>query len=882
MNSLDRLDPTSITKLRLDPFHFEKAKEKLNSTDQVIQEIKNFKLKVCKPKSSIPLEPLLKNSSDLSYVFLDENRLLKGSSNDSLIDPVYRNWFINQALLLEQMKNADKDTQKQLMLIMLHGYSKSATINKENSQNLGIQVSPVLPQNTRYHRSSENILLLQEVTQAYAEDLGLQAKEIHMIHSPLLREVIARELPHPNLELEIENIEEFEDLIDVILSDTLLGKYPQNRILFDLTKLLSRENVEPREIREKIIPIFEEIVSFKFQMFKSKYPQINEKDIYNRVLTELHLIAFIEHKSQHILFCPEFFTQEQLSEIAFDLNMMIIRNGFRISPDQAKEAWLKIKKPKEILRKLKLPIAKFATQGTKAPRVSESFNQFIKEPVVQKFRNLSPENKTIPYLYILPKALYSLLNGIAEHGKIDKIYKEKGIGDLLQLSYYRMQNAMKEAMLHKDNLIEFNNQIELIHQEIQCILAIAEFYDENSLAQSIINKLTTGNEPIIPSDLEIRNVYLKPSAMHSLFSVISGVEKEKKNNNLSVLILKDSYYESNEIITHARTYTFDILDGDKFDKKNVAKSLKSSKPDSKVAKKTMTSPPPYDLFIYEFHHNISMERQSYRAENILEQVKSLIKARKVANKFTVVIDTTLSLEQSEEVRKFLQDDIIKRLINEGALNIVLLRSAQKFDMLGIDNYYGGITTIINNPKAFHFFNSRMDDKEDQLGGLSYQGLAHLQKYGEMFLDQYRQAIMENTQKLYAQLPKKMISCPRNENPIQVSKIEDSQHVFLDIKFSFYKDAFDAFSMRFNRFVKDEKLPVTSRPSFGFITSNFLNIEGKMLRLNVGLEEEKTIERYAAFFKSMQKEIDKVIQTKSVPYSKRDAYLAKRLLALKVL
>ena len=178
------------------------------------------------------------------------------------------------------------------------------------------------------------------------------------------------------------------------------------------------------------------------------------------------------------------------------------------------------------------------------------------------------------------------------------------------------------------------------------------------------------------------------------------------------------------------------------------------------------------------------------------------------------------------MRNFLNDDKIKKQIDLGKLNVVLLRSAQKFDMLGIDNYYGGITAIINDNKSFGAFDVRMNAPDDQLKGLSYQGLTHLQKYCENSLDKYREEIMKNTRKLYEMLPKEAIYTPGTKNPMQISRINDNRLFFIDVKFPNCPKTLMAFRDAMLRFSKEKGLPFTIRLSFGFANVNLTVIDEK--------------------------------------------------------
>lgn len=824
--------------------------------------------------------------------YLDENKLLMGEMGDMPIDPTHRDWFLNQATLLEQMEKTDPATQRQLMLSMLHAFSKSATIEEENSSLLGIQTSPVVPEAHRYHRSTGN-QVLSEVTKSYAQDLQIQPYEMELIHSPLIHEALARNIPTEGLNLNVSDEASFTNLCDEILINYQKGTLPKDRILIDISTILEDKGIESKDMQE-LVKKLEDILIRKLNDFALKNPEISKQALFDDLLSNLHLIALTTHKEQHLILTPIFLIdphprfdaetnlllrsrsiESRHGHLRQRLNRIFSDNGFRLSPDETKIAWLKIKEPMVLLSELNIPAAKHATvPGGSIPTVCKSCKSFVKLPVVKAFRMLSRQENASPYLQILPEATFLLLQGLAEYNKeeggIDQVFKDKGLNDMLQISYFRIQNAMNEAILRKDDHIAFNNQMEFIHQEIQNILAIVEPYEETSLSEGITAKLKSGSDPLISADMEPR-VHLKPSAMHSFSSVISSVEAQKGTNKLRVAVLKDSYYESSEVLGSAKTHKVSVLDGDIFNEKGIKAAFNKS-------------PRKLDLFVGEFHHNISVDRQVYRTENITGQVKALFKKGLVADKFTVVLDTTIDLEDSDEIREFLNDPDIKDWVAKGQLNVVLLRSTQKFDMLGMDNYYGGITVNLNNPSSFEQFNERMDHPQDQLRGLSFQGIAHLQKYGSVQIDRYREAIMKNTAKLYAKLPAESIYTDGTENPMQISKIEDNRLVFLDIKFPNYPNLSDAFKMRLQSFTRNEKLPFTTRPSFGFSTTNFTIIRSKKFRLNPGLDDEKTLERYAKFFQAVQNEITiGMVEAEQASLSKEetDKLLAQRILQMSV-
>ena len=104
-------------------------------------------------------------------------------------------------------------------------------------------------------------------------------------------------------------------------------------------------------------------------------------------------------------------------------------------------------------------------------------------------------------------------------------------------------------------------------------------------------------------------------------------------------------------------------------------------------------------------------------------------------------------------------------------------------MLGMDNYYGGITIGLNDVGSFNAFNTRMDRPEDQLGGLSYQGLTHLHRCASASIDSYRKAAMGKIRlgSMVSSLSRQSIP-EGTTSPLQILRIEDKRLIFLDIKF----------------------------------------------------------------------------------------------------
>jgi hypothetical protein len=438
----------------------------------------------------------------------------------------------------------------------------------------------------------------------------------------------------------------------------------------------------------------------------------------------------------------------------------------------------------------------------------------------------------------------NLLRGLAER-PVEQAFQEEGLHDLLQLSYFKILNAMGNATLLRHSIGAYFNEIELIHQEIQNILAILSIhhgYDPEEYERCAIKKLTSGDDPIIPSGMRPPHVKIKPSAMRCIESTVAAVERQKGSKRLNIIMQKDIYYESRESMEGIRNYTLGYFDADRFREDAGSGGFEEG----------AAPPTPVDLYICEFHHNISMTKNVYHKEDIRKQILIMKEKGWFAKKCTVLIDTTIGFERSPDMRELLKDPQIRKMVDDGELNMVFMRSCQKFDMLGMDNYYGGVTITVNNDRAFSAFNERMRDPTDQLEGLSYQGMTHLQKCAGNTTDEYRQAIIDNTKLLYDAIPEAMIVKEGNTNSVQVSLHNSEGNVFLQVKTPYDEKQTRKIQSIIMRGARDKRLKMMGRPSFGFPLTNIVDIKFAGLRINPGLESKGNIMKIAEIFHAIQK------------------------------
>jgi hypothetical protein len=867
------------------------SSEEFISTNVLINKYKAKTLSLPIPYESSPATSKEKSKVSINEPKfpIGENKLLKGKkSAHQKFKEHYLIHYLNQAAALEFLnkEGVDEETKQRLKLIAIQGMDKAAKISETEGEFYGKQMSPFTMQATPlYHRSLENEFL-HSIDSIYAKrmEVGNQTCVFVIANPQQMRESLGREA----LFIPIDSIENFEGLATQLLSQ---GD-PDDEWWIDFTALLQSKS-DPVELK-KIIDRITEILKIQLEaQFKSNPNKLNDLI---QMLLNCHPVAFVNYQHEQIMLILtmksvlnyaqtlgplEADLKDKINNFSLQHNtwQMLSRTGGLLTMDRAKEAFLKVVTDVARARtNLKgLELSTYATeQATKTEKdrvkehpVCENFSRFLNQPEIKKFRELSNVNNAPPFLKIMPETTVTLLQQLEKLG-IDEAFEKRGLTELLQMYYFGMLTTMHDAICQfpkdeKQNFasfspnqfIAFNNDIDALHQGIQNILAIVQPYSDQALADAVVENLT-----IIPIDLPKPLVAPKRSAMHNMSSIMASVENQKRveqgHDKMNTLILTDSYYESVGAFEHAKQkHTLSVLKGDEFNSnpKEAILKLKAELEGKKI-----------DFYVCEFEHNISLTRQSYQVEKITEHVNSLFEEDLVGDKLTVAIDTTLELENSSLVYQFLTDPNIKKRIQEGKLNVILTRSAQKFDMLGLDNYSGGIATIINNGQSFEQFNQRMMDPNDQLKGLSYQGLAHTLTNGKA-LDRYRKALMDNTLRLYQKLPKEAIYHPETSNPMQISALNTDKPVFLDIKFPNHPKTAWAFASALYRFTRNNNILLTQRPSFGFANSNFTIINNQKFRLNPGLEDEQTLNQYAQFFQDIQNILQK---------SSSDAFLEKKI------
>lgn len=792
--------------------------------------------------------------------------LVKGRSQDQKLPNSNNFWIVLQAILQEMsvLPSVDAELKNKLGMLILLGFSKAGPPRpiqfKEQTLNEG-SLSPFFQK--KYYRLSE-WASLKALHDALAHELDL--KEATLVNSPLAMEELKRlKISGGDRWVEISSVDDFKQIfrkhIETVNSSN--GALPYETY-FDFTSYLLNKGINCDFDLSDFDLVAQEIL----EEYKSTNPMLRYKSL--RITP-----CGIGKSRDTFVLTFDFKTKEdtifkRLKYASNRLNLSKCENeinfaGFCLNLDARREALFKWIGIDQLFANLDIPEAALATQGVEFPYIAESFEGIFDTNAYQTFKALGSDDSAPPYARIMSEVTCRLLEGMAGRN-IEDLFQKKGVPQLLQICFFQISNSLKEAYFRRSSSEAFMNQIEVIHQQIQIIHAIVTLDPEMAYASDELSniwnrRLTDGETPVIPNELtEVigdPKVYAKNSGMRCFSSLLAAVERQKNSNLLNVCVLKNSYFEEIDALQMNQAYRCSVLDSSVLDdEKPVEMALEHSK-DSKEIEETL--PRKFDLYVCDFHHNIQTSKTIYKPENVLYQIKKMYEAGLFQDQFTVAVDFTMCKDQERQLHEVTADPFIQDLIAKGKLNLMFFKSAQKFDMFGIDNYNGGLAITLNNEKAFGSFNRRMEHPQDQLSGLSYQGLTHNYKYGADCLHKYRREMWNNLSRLYERLPPSLISQDGVDKDFAISAIQEESTMFLHLSANqaFDKNFLADLSRLMRKFMHDQGKLLTKRPSFGFVNSNLGSIDDHNFRLVIGLESKETVDLYAEGFSILDRVIKEV-------------------------
>lgn len=532
---------------------------------------------------------------------------------------------------------------------------------------------------------------------------------------------------------------------------------------------------------------------------------------------------------------------------------LIGHNGFTVGPNQLLENWTAglstNKDPTRILQHFNA-IRPFPGPDIDFSKANGSLKNLktVKDladtDTFKEFADLQ-NSQTSAMEKTLPAIAISMLE-ILEIRGMHNAFEEAGLEDLqcYLLNHIETQMAVAVQASKDGNQSTFINTMELIQADIATMTEIAKPYTESDFHDEMLAQWKSANMGA-PQGVDPK-FSLTNSGMRSLSSVLSGMEAMLgPGKPLNVAVAKNSYYESAINLSSGRRHrTFEMSDTNP--KSSIAGLSKVSEndPDEKV-----------NLLVTEFHHNINMGVYQYQPVPVTQQIKEMLASDHVAEKLTVAIDNTISVPNENDMKTLLADPVIAKALQDGKLNIVTYRSAQKFDMAGYDNYNGGIVNVLNNGSFNNFENGmkQSQQRESNISDVNYQGMTLFQHAAGKHLQDYRRGIIGNTNAFtqLLQTEDKLTEDNRGAKFLQFTPNLDPSAVFLDIRSAMLNPDDKGSEMFYGSLQvlyrslgwdSDNNLCVGTRPSFGFAHSNVSVIGGDRFRFNPGLE--KTLDMVA--------------------------------------
>lgn len=373
---------------------------------------------------------------------------------------------------------------------------------------------------------------------------------------------------------------------------------------------------------------------------------------------------------------------------------------------------------------------------------------------------------------------------------------------LLQSTLFRLTQHLATADSNSDDFTEFSGAIELILSEIATLLQLIAPMKVNEFEDIYKQQLD-----FVPENLQ---KHVTAGVTKSAMNTFSGICNIVKSANPAAQIVngENSYFEELYVVGANRS---------------IDEVLKNA-PETKV-----------DLYVGEFNHNIntSKDYHHYTPIDVISDIERLLKGNK---QLTIALDSTIDLLNSPKAKELLTK--FSKEIESGDLNIIFFRSGQKFEMLGMDNYYGSPYYMVNNGgPQWDAFNGLKTQDAFKTDPLSMQWFCLANKYAPQQLDDYRALIFKNSREILNKIPEELKD---PASPVIVSTVDNNMEpAFIDIKIvDRYKMNRERIETLFYDKMMGEGRKAHSRGSFGFYHPNLNSIideEHITIRINPGLD-----------------------------------------------
>lgn len=432
-------------------------------------------------------------------------------------------------------------------------------------------------------------------------------------------------------------------------------------------------------------------------------------------------------------------------------------------------------------------------------------NALCDHPLFKTFEvEISANSSSQPHVEIMGKTFFLMLRKLNE--KIPQNREDEAIRKILDGVYahlfLHLQKAHSALKIEDQNA--FLQAMELAYAELGTILELTRPYSSLDF-QKIYSKVL---QPAIPSGLSLKCGLGKTA--ETFFAAMNAALRIQKPNPVFAWS-EGLYFEHANFLKGSKK--FDIM-----------------MPDEEAAK--------IDFYACTFHPSINAKdhEEEYVQRNLQEDIQKILALKSTTESLTVAIDFTNDDGTCEKLKSLF--NYFKKEIQEGRLNFALFGSGQKFDMLGMDHFYGSPFFLVNNGEAcWDPFNLEANAKINETDLFSHQWFSLLYEAAPASTSNFRKLFFENHRKVIENIPEKLFI---KERTITVSRVaKDVNLSFIDVKIKgiFNRVIASLLIAYFYFHSVVSKVKASIRGSFGFLHPNATLIFAPhltTLRLHAGL------------------------------------------------
>ncbi|WP_068468078.1 hypothetical protein [Candidatus Protochlamydia phocaeensis] len=767
--------------------------------------------------------------------------LLEG---DKPISPSQFAWHLNLGLLREAYASTDDPVlKKQIQFLATNYLDKTAPIRAEHTRkyvrnfDTTFQTGPYSNYDS-YHRLAftEKMKRLDQAVE-YSKEFGLGEK------APLIL-VDTVEFQHllpVGLHVMNEKPEKWSDSLTAILSAHFtkhgtvakgLTKSFEKNILFDLTEQLkSSIKTEGKEENEQefnknlneLKKQMNDAIERSLQDLAKKFPDLTNDQkakIKRAIYKHTNGIARVQVNDQigGIKILPIFSSELSLSNLRKThgrLLEFIDHSGIFLGAVNMRRHIMKgfaIRKD-----------VHYAVKGKDAfyyPTVSDFTNTALMKRLSEKFSSETFKTEK-PHVAILGDATVKLVKGLLENISEEQwntINADPARQKIVQTTLFQLREQLATAELHMNDYIKFAQAIELAQCEIATLLEMTYPFKAGDFSDIYKQQL----DSVVPPPLK---PLLKATLGKTAVNTFAGINAALLQNHPhpTTCYSKGLYYEEAGLM--GDNYRFeDMINNDKITR--------------------------IDLYAAQVNPNIEVvpEHTHYECVDIAANVRKILDKKPDTKHLTVAVDCTIDYLHSPKIRELLTQ--FEKDIKDGRVNFVFFHSGQKFDMLGMDNYFGSPFYLVNNGDPhWQPFNDMVSKQVHKTDLLSEQWFCLSHKYAATLIDDYRRTIFNNAKDILKHVPDVLKPNGKKSQKIWISTIDkEMEPSFIDIKIngSNNKELSKKLIARFYEKCTDSGVKVFKKPSFGFYHPNLVYIPGSSdsmsIRINPSLnpEENKVI------------------------------------------